>query len=112
MSADQTAERLTTAISRLEAVTTARMISLQQERDRALQDASLVTDATATINGLNIDIEKLKAERDAQATQINSLRAAQTTDQTLAAENQRLRTALEEALSNVDTILAELNGKV
>ncbi len=111
MSADETAERLTTALSRLESLSAARFTALQQELDRAQQHASMASTASATINGLNIDIEKLKSERDAQAMQISSLKSAHATDKTLAAENERLRTALQEALSNVDSILAELNGK-
>lgn len=109
MSADAAAERLTTAVNRLDSLTKTRLAALQQEADHA-REASAT--AAATINGLRIDIEALKSERDAQAAQINSLKVAQSTDQTLAAENQRLRTALEEALSNVDTILAELKGKI
>jgi predicted nucleic acid-binding Zn-ribbon protein len=112
MSTDLAAERLTTAISRMEAVMTARFQAMQQELDRARQDAQADATSAATINGLTAEIDRLKSERDAQEQQLTSLKAAQSTDQTLAAENQRLRTALEEALANVDSILAELNGKI
>jgi cell shape-determining protein MreC len=112
MSTDLAAERLTTAISRMEAVMTARFQAMQQELDRVRQEAQAGATSAATINGLTAEIDRLKSERDAQEQQLTSLKAAQSTDQTLSAENQRLRTALEEALSNVDSILAELNGKI
>jgi cell shape-determining protein MreC len=95
----------------MEVVIKARMQGMQQELDSARQEAQAGATAAATISGLTAEIDRLKSERDAQDQQLTSLKAAQATDQTLAAENQRLRTALEEALANVDSILAELNGK-
>jgi septal ring factor EnvC (AmiA/AmiB activator) len=112
MSHDLAAERLTTAISRVEALMAARLQTMQQKLDQARQEARAGATAAATISGLTAEIDRLKSERDAQDQQLTSLRAAQSTDQTLSAENQRLRTALEEALANVDSILAELNGKI
>jgi septal ring factor EnvC (AmiA/AmiB activator) len=112
MSADVAAERLTNAITRLEAASGARLAKMQEELDSARQAVINASTSTATINGLSAEIERLKAERDAQSSTISSLKSAQSTDQTLAAENQRLRTALQEAMANVDTILAELNGKI
>jgi hypothetical protein len=69
--------------------------------------------AEASVDRLNGAISRVET---AFASRISALKqeldAAQARDDGMAAENQRLRTALEEALGNVDNILAELKGKI
>jgi hypothetical protein len=71
MSGEATTENLSTALARVEAAVSMRLINQKQQLD-----------------------------------------ASQVRETGLSAENQRLRSALEDALGNVDSILSELKGKI
>lgn len=69
--------------------------------------------AEATADRLNGAISRLESAIAGRVALLKQeIDTATSRDAAMADENQRLRTALEEALGNVDNILAELKGKI
>jgi hypothetical protein len=69
--------------------------------------------AEATADRLNGAISRLESVIAGRVALLKQeIDTATSRDAAMADENQRLRTALEEALGNVDNILAELKGKI